>query len=164
MATEIALHSDFWLQTQQRNSKLHNIFACFEPNSFHSIHQWLYSPLLGPGLFLEFVIFFYTKGMTPWTSDQPVARPLPTTQIQNKRTHRHPYLEWDSNRRYALDRAATVIGRAQLINRNLNKRSNMPIILGGYTIFVWWTLDLEVRSGETLRVSLRWPKVKEEKR
>jgi hypothetical protein len=59
------------------------------------IHQWLYSPLLGPGLFFSYVIFFYTVGRTPWTSDQPVARPLPTrrtTQTQNKRTHRHPCL------------------------------------------------------------------------
>jgi hypothetical protein len=31
----------------------------------------------------------YTVGRTPWTGDQPVARPLPkyrTTQTQNKRT------------------------------------------------------------------------------
>jgi hypothetical protein len=64
------------------------------------IHQRLYSPLLGPGLFFSFVI--YTDGRTPWTSDQPVARPLPshrTTQIQNKCAHRHPCLEWDSNPR-----------------------------------------------------------------
>jgi hypothetical protein len=31
-----------------------------------------------PGLFFSFVTFFYTDGRTPWTSDQPVARPLPT--------------------------------------------------------------------------------------
>jgi hypothetical protein len=45
---------------------------------------------------------FYTDGRTPWTSDQPVARPLPThrtTQTQNKRTQRHSCLEWDSNPR-----------------------------------------------------------------
>jgi hypothetical protein len=70
-------------------------------NFIHSfIHQWLYSPLLGPGLSFSFVIFFYTDGGTPWTSDQPVARPLPThraTQTQNKRTHKHPCLMWDSN-------------------------------------------------------------------
>jgi hypothetical protein len=39
-----------------------------------------------------FLIFFYTDDRTPWTSDQPVARPLPThrtTQTQNKRTHTH---------------------------------------------------------------------------
>jgi hypothetical protein len=66
------------------------------------IHQWLYSPLLGPGLFFSFVIFFYKVGTTPWTSDQLVVRPLPThrtTQTQKKRTHRHPCLEWDSNSR-----------------------------------------------------------------
>jgi hypothetical protein len=39
-------------------------------------------------------------GRTPWTGDQPVARPLPThrtTRTQNKRTHRQPCLDWDSN-------------------------------------------------------------------
>jgi hypothetical protein len=61
--------------------------------------------------------------LTPWEGDQPVARPLPThrtTRTQNKRTHRHPCLEWDSNpghqcssgrrRLHALDRAIVVIG------------------------------------------------------
>jgi hypothetical protein len=37
-----------------------------------------------------------TVGRTPWTGDQPIARPLPT-QTQNKR--RHACLEWDSNPR-----------------------------------------------------------------
>jgi hypothetical protein len=66
-------------------------------------------------------LFFYTDGRTPWTGDQPVARPLPTrrtTQTQNKRTHKHPCLEWDSNPRsqrwasedHTLNRATTVIG------------------------------------------------------
>jgi hypothetical protein len=35
-----------------------------------------------------------TIGTTPWTSYQPVARPLPkhrTTQAQNKRTHTHTH-------------------------------------------------------------------------
>jgi hypothetical protein len=35
-------------------------------------------------------------GRTPWTGDQPVARPLPTRKIN---AHRHPCLEWDSNPR-----------------------------------------------------------------
>jgi hypothetical protein len=59
------------------------------------IHQWLYSPF-------QFRNIFYTNGRTPWTSDQHVARPLPaqrTTQTQNKNTHRHLCLEWDSNPR-----------------------------------------------------------------
>jgi hypothetical protein len=50
----------------------------------------------------QFPNLFYADGRTPWTSDQPVARPLPkhtTTQTQYKGTHRHPRLEWDSNPR-----------------------------------------------------------------
>jgi hypothetical protein len=62
----------------------------------------LYIPLLGLGRFFSFLIL-YRVGRTPWTGDQPVARPLPThrtTQTQNKRTqYRHPCLEWDSNPR-----------------------------------------------------------------
>jgi hypothetical protein len=59
-------------------------------------------PLLGPGLFFNSVVIFYTDGSTPWTSDKPVARPLPThrtTQTQNIRIHRHLCIEWDSNPR-----------------------------------------------------------------
>jgi hypothetical protein len=67
-------------------------------------------------------LILYTVGMTPWTSDQPVARPLPThrtTQTQNKRTQTSiprvvfepmiPVFEWTKTI-HALDRAATVIG------------------------------------------------------
>jgi hypothetical protein len=61
---------------------------------------WLYCPLLGLGRFFRFLIL-YTVGRTPWTVDQPVARPLPThrtTHTQNKRTqYRHPCLDWNSN-------------------------------------------------------------------
>jgi hypothetical protein len=51
---------------------------------------------------IQFRNHFYTHGRTPWTSDQPVARRLPThrtKQTQNKRTHKHPYFKWDSNSR-----------------------------------------------------------------
>jgi hypothetical protein len=44
--------------------------------------------LFGLGRFFGFLIL-YTVGRTPWTGDEPVARPLPThrtTQTQNKRT------------------------------------------------------------------------------
>jgi hypothetical protein len=74
------------------------------------IHQWLYSPLLGPGLFFIFVIFF-TDGRTPWTGDQPVARPLPThrtTQVGFEPTI--PSFE-RAKMVDPLDRAATVISR-----------------------------------------------------
>jgi hypothetical protein len=79
--------------------------------------------LLGTGLFFSSVIIFYTGVRTSWTSDKPVARPLPThrtTQTHNKRINKHPCLEWDSKPTipgfdraktvHALDSAATVIG------------------------------------------------------
>jgi hypothetical protein len=65
---------------------------------------WLCSPSLDLGRFFSFLTL-YTVGKTPWTGDQPVARSLPTyrtTQTQNKRTHRYPCLEWDSNPRSCL--------------------------------------------------------------
>jgi hypothetical protein len=55
----------------------------------------LYSPLLGLGRFFSFLIL-YTVGKTPWTGNQPVARPLP---IHRTNAHRHPCLQWDSNPR-----------------------------------------------------------------
>jgi hypothetical protein len=41
-----------------------------------SIFLWLCSPLLDLSQFFSFVIL-YTIGMTPWTGNQPIARPLP---------------------------------------------------------------------------------------
>jgi hypothetical protein len=52
-----------------------------------SLFLRLYSPL-DPGRFISFLIL-YTAGRTPWTRDQPVARPLltqRTTQKKNERT------------------------------------------------------------------------------
>jgi hypothetical protein len=46
-------------------------------------------PFVGPWPLLQFRNHFYTDGTTPWTGDQPVAKPLPThrtAQTQNKRT------------------------------------------------------------------------------
>jgi hypothetical protein len=79
-------------------------------------------PFVGPWPLLQFHNLFYTDGRTPWTSDQPVARPLPThrtTQTQNKRTWTSmPWVGFEptilaskrAKRAHALDRAATVIG------------------------------------------------------
>jgi hypothetical protein len=56
--------------------------------------------LTGPWPLLQFRIFFYTDGRTPWTSDKPVARPLPihrTTQTENKLLYRLPCFGCDSN-------------------------------------------------------------------
>jgi hypothetical protein len=50
---------------------------------------------------LSFLIF-YTAGRTPWTGDQPVARPLPAHNgLQKHRIngHRHSCLKYDSNPR-----------------------------------------------------------------
>jgi hypothetical protein len=76
----------------------------------------------GPRPLIQFRNHFFTDGRTPWTSDQPVARPLPkhrTTQTQNKRA-KLSCPEWGlkptipaSERAktvHALDRAATVTG------------------------------------------------------
>jgi hypothetical protein len=82
---------------------------------------WFYSPLLGLSRFFNFLIL-HTVGMTPWTGDQPVTRPLPThkiTQTQNKRTQTSmPRVGFEpmiplferTETVHALDRAATVIG------------------------------------------------------
>jgi hypothetical protein len=52
-----------------------------------SVCLWLHS-LCGPWPLSQF-LNLYSVGRTPWTGDQPVARPLPThrtTQTQNKNT------------------------------------------------------------------------------
>jgi hypothetical protein len=57
------------------------------------IHSFTYTsmalqPLVGPWPLFQFRNLFQTDGSTPWTSDPPVARPLPThrpTQTQIKR-------------------------------------------------------------------------------
>jgi hypothetical protein len=88
------------LQMNNTFTDTHNPIFDLIIKYFPFIHQWLYSPLLGPGLFFSFIIFLYTDGRTPWMSDQLITRPLPThrtIQTQNKCTHRHPCLEWDSN-------------------------------------------------------------------
>jgi hypothetical protein len=90
-------------------------------NNNPSIYLWLYSPLLDLGRFFSFLIF-YTVGRTPWTGDQPVARPLSahrTTQTQNKRTQTSipqvgfkptiPVFE-RTKTVHALDRAFAMIG------------------------------------------------------
>jgi hypothetical protein len=86
---------------------------------------WLYS-LSDFGWFFSFLIL-YTVGSSPWTGDQPVARPLRThrtTQTQNKRTQTSmrrvgfepttPVFE-RVKRVHALDRAVTVLGEHRTI-------------------------------------------------
>jgi hypothetical protein len=94
---------------------------CIEFRGDLSIYLWLYSPFVGPLPLFQFLII-HTVGRTPWTGNQPVARPLPThrtTQIQNKCTQISmlwvgleatiPASE-RAKTAHAIDRAATVIG------------------------------------------------------
>jgi hypothetical protein len=86
-----------------------------------SIHPWHYSPFVGPWPLFSFLIL-YTVGSTPWTGDQPVARPASThrtTETQNKRTQTSmPWVGFEptipvlerAKTVHALDRAATVTG------------------------------------------------------
>jgi hypothetical protein len=77
------------------------------------IHSFIHSSMTlqrfaGPWPLLQFRNLFYTEARTPYTSDQPIVRPLPThraTQTLNKRPHRYPCLEWDSNPRPKRSRA-----------------------------------------------------------
>jgi hypothetical protein len=85
-----------------------------------SLSLSLYGPL-NLGRYFSFLIL-YTVGRTPWTGDQPVARPLPTyltTQTQNKRTQTSiPRVGFEPTTSVleraktvqVLDRAATVTG------------------------------------------------------
>jgi hypothetical protein len=63
------------------------VFSTIYLSIYLSTYLWLYSPCEPLPLFQFHNL--YKVGGTPWTVDQPVARPLPThrtTQTQNKRT------------------------------------------------------------------------------
>jgi hypothetical protein len=91
-------------------------------------------PLLGLGRFFSFLIL-YTVGRTPWTGDQPVARPLPahrTTQTQTSMPgvgfeFMTPVFE-RANTVHALDHAATVIGHYQTTRRLIPENSNISAL------------------------------------
>jgi hypothetical protein len=100
-------------------------------------------PFVGLWPLLQFRNLFYTDGRTPWTGDQPVARPLPTqrtTQTQNKRIYKHTCLEpmipvfKRAKTFHALDRAATVIGffviqGNQILNKHFQKVTELKLII-----------------------------------
>jgi hypothetical protein len=78
--------------------------CCIEGSSF--IHSFIRSSMalqyfVGPGLFFSFVIFFtQSVGLLGQEISPSQGRYLHTGQHkQNKRTQRHPCLEWDSNPR-----------------------------------------------------------------
>jgi hypothetical protein len=96
--------------------------SVYNPLLTNPVYLCLYSPLLEILAAFSVSWSFYTVGRTPWTGDQPVARPLPayrTTQTQNKRTQTSiPRMAFEptipvferAKTVHALDRAATVIG------------------------------------------------------
>jgi hypothetical protein len=113
----------------------------WETVRYLSVYLWLYSPLLKLGRCFSFFIF-YKVGRTPWTGDQPVARPLTahrTAQTQNKGTQtsmRHvgfeptiPVFEREKAV-HALDREAIVIGKIEVPTR----RKHAPMQLCPQTI------------------------------
>jgi hypothetical protein len=66
------------------------------------VQQWLCSPLLGPGLFFSFVIFFLTQsvGLLGRVISPSQGPYLHTEQHKHRiNSHRHLCLEWDSNPR-----------------------------------------------------------------
>jgi hypothetical protein len=88
-------------------------FACFALSGWAelmtNIHSFINgtTDLVGPWPLLQFYNLCYTDGKTPWTGDQLVARPLPThrtTQTQNKRTNRHPFLNSNSRSQHSNER------------------------------------------------------------
>jgi hypothetical protein len=89
---------DFAYFTRLDGNSLQTYIYCCKSNHTKdlALHFFSNGSYRAPGLFFSSVIIFYTDGRTPWTSDKPVARPLPTqrtTQTQNKRIYRLPCLE-----------------------------------------------------------------------
>jgi hypothetical protein len=109
------------MEATSRFSNLLEVVGLLEALNF-SFLLWLYNPL-NLGSFFSFLIL-YTVGTTPWTEDQPVARPLPTqrtTQTQNKRTQTStPRVGFETTKTvHTLDRAATVIGFKNYTSKNV---------------------------------------------
>jgi hypothetical protein len=81
--------------TREKLSIYLSIYPSIHPSIYLSIYLSIYSPLFDHGRFFSFLIF-YTVGMTPWTGDQPIARPLPAHTGQHKHriySHRHPCIK-----------------------------------------------------------------------
>jgi hypothetical protein len=125
-----------------------------------SIYLWPYSPCRPWSLF-QF-LNLYAVSRTPWTGDQPVARPLTThrsTQTQNKRTQTSmslvkfeptiPVFE-RAKTIHALDRAATVIGRVMSLCDELLRRILMVEIVAFLNIQSRNLLERNRKSIEAL--------------
>jgi hypothetical protein len=121
-----------WLLETGRKRRGYNYLPHLTTNNSTFRHTWagniFKSKIVKLAVYLwaltafSFSWSFYTVGRTPWTGDQPVAKPLPahrTAQTYNKRTQTSmPQVGFQSTvpefelakTFHALDRAATVIG------------------------------------------------------
>jgi hypothetical protein len=103
------------------------------------INQWLYSRLLGPGLFFSFVIFFtQTVGLLEWVSSPSQGHYLHTEHHKHRiNAHRHPCLEWNSNprsqrsskRRQSCLRPRGQCGCRWLVEENLGKLLKVECVI-----------------------------------
>jgi hypothetical protein len=87
-------HTSSWRGACLITHRDNSTFTC------RDISLWLYSPNGSWPLF--HFLNLYAVSRTPWTGDQPVARPLPTHTEEHKHRlneQRHPCLEWDSKPR-----------------------------------------------------------------
>jgi hypothetical protein len=113
-----------------------------QPSTSHNISSF------GLGRFFSFLMF-YRVGRTPWTGDQPVARPLPahrTVQIQNKRTQTSmhqigfepaiPVFE-RAETVHALDHVATVIGSYYRLQELIGDLSSFAVWKYPIRISAW---------------------------
>jgi hypothetical protein len=129
------------------------------------ISSWLCSPC-GPWALLQF-LNLYTVGRTPWTGDQPIARPLPThrtTQTQNKRTQTSmPRVRFEptipvfqrAKTVHALGHAATVVGVMPYITFENRVRLSLMFVLNGC---VWSpSRFFEERATSPQRQESTWP-------
>jgi hypothetical protein len=86
-------HRIFW--TWKIKAKIKSFIGTNSSNFFNTFcgqfYIWIFLLALQPPRASVFQFYDrFTDGRTPWTSDQPVARPIPkhrTTQTQNKRIH-----------------------------------------------------------------------------
>jgi hypothetical protein len=90
----------FYLSHFTHGSAFFAIIRCVkivcEIAALHIHSSVVLQPFVGPWTLLQFCNPIHTVGRTPWTGDQPVARPLLTHRID---AHRHSCLKLDSKPR-----------------------------------------------------------------
>jgi hypothetical protein len=147
---QLATHSPVKLVINSRRS-ISGFYGlhCFSRSEWHwssiylSIYLRLYSPC-GPWPLFQFPNL-YTLGRTPWTGDQPFARPLLTNrtrQTQNKRKQTSMPLVgieppipvfYPAETVNALDRAPVVIGNIEVLFHYIR----MKVMLNLFSFVNW---------------------------